>query len=177
MASKVKVVEEYYNYRPPVRVVRSVEVLLRYVPEEHLEGLHKITVTNSEYMEKALKGKYTQEKRRFRASDCRGMYSTNRIWLVLDNIIEVDAFMIIPAVRTIFIGEVLYHEIGHHVHKLQQPGFRKDKEAFADELKEDLMRTLIRQRYWYLKPFKPLFRRLHSRMQRSLAEEQIQDAN
>ena len=177
MASKVKIVEEYYNYRPPVRVHRSVEVLLRYVPEEHLEGLHTITVTNSEYMREALKGKFTQDKRRFRAADCRGMYSNNRIWLMLDQIVKLQAFMIIPGVRTILIGEVLYHEIGHHVHKLEQPGFRKDKEAFADEWKENLMRTLVRRRYWYLRLFKPLLLPIYSRLQRSMAEEEIQNAN
>jgi hypothetical protein len=162
LSTKVKILEEYYNYRPPVRVYRSVEVLLRYVPEENLEGLRRITVTNSEYMGKALKGKFIQDKRRFRSSDCRGMYWNNRIWIVLDQIFEIDSFMIIPALRTIHIGEVLYHEIGHHVHRLEQPGFRKDKEAFADEFKENLMQTLARRRYWYLNPFKPLFRRIYS---------------
>jgi hypothetical protein len=171
LPTKVKIVEEYYNYRPPVHVYGSVEVLLRYVPEEHLDGLHTITVTNSEYMRKALKGKFTQEKRRFRAADCRGMYWGGRIWLILDQIFEYDAFMIIPAVKSIFIGEVLYHEIGHHIHSLQQPGFRKDKEAFADEWRERLMQTFIRQRYWYLrgvlKLFLPLLRRLHASLSRS----------
>jgi hypothetical protein len=61
VATKVKIVEEYYNYRPPVRMYGSLEVLLRYVPEEHLEGLRTITITNSDYMRKAMKGKYTQE--------------------------------------------------------------------------------------------------------------------
>ena len=79
MATKVKIVEEYYNYRPPARVYGSVEVLLRYVPEEHLEGLRTITVTNSAYMRKAIKGKFTQEKQRFRAADTRGMYGNGQI--------------------------------------------------------------------------------------------------
>jgi hypothetical protein len=168
VSTRVRILEEYYNYRPPVRVYRSVEVLLRYVPEEHLNGLRTITITNSEYMGKALKGKFIQDKRRFRASDCRGMYWNNQIWLILDQICEVDTFMIIPAVRTILIGEVLYHEIGHHIHKIEQPGFRKDKEAFADEWRDKLMQTFVRQRYWYLlgvlKLFLPVFRRLHSKL-------------
>ena len=150
MSTKVKIDEEYYNYRPPVRVYGSVEVLLRYVPEEHLEGLRTITVTNSDYMRKWLKGKYTHEKGRFRAADCRGIYSDGRIWLILDQICDAELFMIIPPVKTFFIGEVLYHEIGHHIHAMAQPGFRKDKEAFADECRDKLMQTFMRQRYWYL---------------------------
>ena len=174
MSTKVKIDEQYYNYRPPVRVYASVELLLRYVPEEHLKGLRTITITNSDYMRKWLKGKYTQEKRRFRAADCRGMYSGGQIWLILDQIYDAELFMIIPPVRTIFIGEVLYHEIGHHIHAMEQAGFRKDKEAFADEWRDKLMQTFMRQRYWYLtgvlRLFSPLLRRIYSRLQRSLSE-------
>jgi len=151
LSSKVKIVEQYYNYRPPVHVYGAVEVLMRYVPEEHLSGLHTINVTNSAYMREALKGKYTQDKRRFRAADCRGLYWHGEIWLILDQIFKADSLMIIPALRTIFIGDVLYHEIGHHIHRMEQPGFRKDKEAFADEWKERLMQMFIRQHYWYLR--------------------------
>ena len=172
--AKVKIVEQYYDIRPPVRMYRSVEVLLRYVPEEHLEGLRTITLTNSDYMRKAMKGKYTQEKRRFRAADCRGMYWGREIWLIVDQICDVELFMIIPPVRTIFLGEVLYHEIGHHIHAMEQPGFRKEKEAFADECKNRLMGTFLRRRYWYLlgvlRLFAPVLRWLHSRLQRSLSE-------
>ncbi len=180
MSSKVKIVEHYDNYRPPVRVYGTVEVLLRYVPEEHLDGLRTIVVTNSEYVRKALKGKITREKERFRPADCRGLYGDGQIWLILDQICDLELFMIIPAIKTILIGQVFYHEIGHHIHAKEQPGFRKDKEAFADEWKERLMQTFIRQHYWYLrgvlKLFEPLLHRLHSKLQRSLSEEQMQDA-
>lgn len=157
----------------------SVEVLLRYVPEEHLNGLRTITVTNSEYMRKALRGKFTQEKRRFTAADTRGMYWNGRIWLSLDQICNVELFMIIPPAKTILIGKVLYHEIGHHIHAMQQPGYRKDKEPFADEWRIKLMGTFIKQRYWYMhgvmKLFEPLLRRLYSRLERSVSREEVQD--
>lgn len=174
MATKVKIVEQYDNYRPPVRLYGTLEVLLRYVPEEHLEGLRTITLTNSDYMRKAMKGKYTQEKRRFRAADCRGMYGGREIWLIVDQVCDDELFMIIPPVRTFFLGEVLYHEIGHHIHAMQQPGFRKEKEEFADEWRDRLMETFLRQRYWYLrgilKLFAPLIRPLYRKLQRSVSE-------
>ena len=174
MSTKVKIVEQYHNYRPPVRLYGSLEVLLRYVPEEHLDGLHMIVVTNGEYVRKKFKGKLTQEKRRFRPADCNGLYGNGKIWLIMDQIFKADFYMIIPAVKTIVIGDILYHEIGHHIHAMEQPGFRKDREAFADEWRDKLMQTFMRKRYWYLlgvlKPFYLLIRRLHSRLQRSLSE-------
>jgi hypothetical protein len=98
------------------------------------------------------------------------MYWGREIWLIVDQICDVELFMIISPVRTIFLAEVLYHEIGHHIHAMQQPGFKKEKEAFADECKDRLMGTFLRQRYWYLlgvlKLFSPLLRRLHPRFQR-----------
>ena len=156
-------------------------MLLRYVPEEHLNGLHTIAVTNSAYVREALKGKITREKERFRPADCRGLYGDGQIWLILDQIFEAEFFMIIPAIKTIFIGEIMYHEIGHHIHAMAQPGFRKDKEAFADEWKDTMMQTFLRQRYWYLlgvlKLFLPLLRRIHSKLSRSAQEEQNQNVH
>lgn len=174
MATKVKIAEEYYNYRPPVRMYGSVEVLLRYVPEEHLEGLRTITITNNEYMRKAVKGKLTQDKERFRAADCRGLYGHGRISLIVDQICDVEFLMIIPLARTILLGGVLYHEIGHHIHAMQQPGFKKEKEEFADEWRDSLMQSFVSQRYWYLrgvlKILAPLIRPLYRKLQRSVSE-------
>lgn len=176
LTTNVKIVEQYDNYRPPVRLYGSLELLLRYVPEEHLEGLHTIIVTNSEYMRKALKGKLTRDKKRFRPAECRGLYGKGQILLMVDQICDVELFMIIPPVRTFFIGEVLYHEIGHHIHAMQQPGFKKEKEAFADEQRDELMKIFLNKHYWYLrgvlKLFAPLIRPLYRKLQRSLSEAQ-----
>src|SRR6266567_3396534 len=69
MSANVKVLEQYVNYAPPVGVHRSVRLLLRYVPEQHLIGLHKIVLTNSETVKKEIRGKITSEKRRFRPAE------------------------------------------------------------------------------------------------------------
>jgi hypothetical protein len=61
-----------------------------------------------------------------------------------------EVFLLFPLVKTFLIGEVLYHEIGHHIHRIEEPGYRADKEAVADKWKEKLMRAFLRRRYWYL---------------------------
>lgn len=153
-----------------------MQTLLRYVPEEHLTGLHRITLTNSEYTRK-WKGKLIQEKKRFRPADCRGMYWQGQIWLNVDQIGESELLMIIPTSRTLLIGYVLFHELGHHIHRMEEPGFRKDREDFADEWKDKLMGEFLRQRYWYLsgvlKLLAPVLRPIYARLRRQFAEEEV----
>jgi len=80
-----------------------------------------------------------------------------------------EVFLLFPPLKTFLIGEVLYHEIGHHIHRIEEPGYRADKEAVADEWKEKLMRAFLRQRYWYLASLarlcapliRPILRRWH----------------
>jgi hypothetical protein len=73
LSGKVKAVEQYYDYTPPVQVHRSLRLLLRYIPEEYLKGLSKITLTNSENL-RSVRGKMTSEKRRLWPADCQGLY-------------------------------------------------------------------------------------------------------
>lgn len=48
-------------------------------------------------------------------------------------------------------SDVLYHEIGHHIHATRRPEFR-GKEDVADKWKEKLNRKFFSSRYWYLFP-------------------------
>lgn len=178
MCAKVKVVEQYHNYAPPVDVNRSLEVLLRYVPQEHLIGLHQIVLTNSESLRGMVRGTLTQDKRRIRRSECQGLYGKGRILLIVDRIFQniPEIFLLVLPFKTFLIGEVLYHEIGHHIHRLEEPGYRHNKEAVADEWKEKLLEIFLKQRYWYLagaiRLFSPLLRPIVSRFECSLAEEE-----
>jgi hypothetical protein len=171
LPTKVKIVEHYYNYYPPVPVYRSLKLLLRHVPEEHLRGLRQIILTNSEQLHG--RKKITSEKRRIRPSDCLGLYGEGHIRLIMDRVFEPypTIFLLVPLFKTHAIGETLYHEIGHHIHEMQEPGFRDRKEEVADEWSDKLMRIFIKQRYWYLapirillKPFWPLISRLQAKL-------------
>jgi len=133
-------------------VYGTLQTLLRYVPEQHLVGLHKITLTNSDRLRGLFRGKISSERKRIRPADCMGLYQDGHIRLIMDLILQQypEPFLLIPFFKTVVIGEVLYHEIGHHIHRLEEPGFRDEIEAIADEWKDRLMQIFIKQRYWYL---------------------------
>ena len=151
MSSRVKIVAQYHNYSPPVEVYRSVRLLLKYVPDEYLVGLKLIVLTNSQEVRSQIRGKIVSEKDRIRPGDCAGLYSKGRVLLLLDQILGQypEGFLLIPPFKTYVIAEILYHEIGHHIHRLEEPGYRMNKEAIADEWKEKLLQTFLIQRYWY----------------------------
>lgn len=152
MARKVKIVEQYLDYSPPVKVYRTVELLLRHVPEKHLNGLHNITLTNSVSVRKSFRGKLWREKRRIRPADCRGLYREGHVFLIIDQILGeyAEVLLLVPLIKAIAIGEILYHEVGHHIHRNEQPGYRDNKEVVANEWSDKLLQAFLSQRYWYL---------------------------
>jgi len=158
-------------------VLRSLQLLLRYVPHEHLTGLHQIVLTNSESLRGTVRGTLTSEKRRIRRSECQGLYGNGRVLLIVDRIFlnVPEIFLLVPPFKTFLIGEVLYHEIGHHIHRIEEPGYRDDKEAVADEWKEELLQMFLSRRYWYLagtfRLFAPLLRPIASKL-RAMADEE-----
>ena len=143
---------------------------MRYVPNEYLKGLYKITLTNSESL-RSVRGKITSEKRRFRPADCRGLYREGQVFLIVDQIFfqYPELFLLISPFKAFVIGEVFYHEIGHHIHQLQEPGYRANEETVADEWRDKLLQSFLRQRYWYLawpirllRPILPIAEKLSS---------------
>ena len=150
-SGKVKIREQYLDYKPPVILYRSLPLLLRYVPEKYLANLRAITLTNSEALRKARRGKISSEKLRVRPADCRGLYGRGHIILVVDQMFIdcPELLLVLPPVKMYLIARTFYHEIGHHIHWLEQPGYRAQRETFADEWRDKLLRDFMRQRYWY----------------------------
>ena len=153
MAADVKIVEQYLEYSPPINVHGSVRQLLRAVPEKYLSGLHRITLTNSTSLRKTYRGKILAGKDRVRPADCQGLYANGQIQLLMDKILsEVpELFLLFPPLKKYLIAKTLYHEVGHHIHKLESPGYRANREAFADEWRDKFLRAFL-HRYWYLAP-------------------------
>lgn len=150
----------------------TVALLMRHVPAEHLEGLHYIVMTNSASMLRTHKGKFVSEGWRGRAADCRGLYTGGNIYLVMDRLLRhyPESLLLIPIIKTLAIGEILYHEVGHHIHKLEQPGYRDKHEEVADEWRDELLAIFFKKRYWYLRPAARAYARfIHPRLAKSYA--------
>jgi len=173
LAHRIKIVEEYHEYTPPVRVRGAVELLMSHVPREHLEGLRKVVLTNSARLLQSNKGKYDFYGKRQRLGELRGFYTGGYIYLVTDRILDCyhELSLMVPIVRTLVMAEILYHELGHHINRRDQPGYRENREEAADEWRDELLFAFFEKRYWYLvrvlrvykKLLHPLFVRLFRR--------------
>lgn len=179
LSEEIKVVEYYRGYSPPFDAIKPVRKLLRHVPEKYLDGLQIVTLTNSQSTRRLRRGKAWSGKRKVRFADSRGWYRRGQIVLLIDKIAAEypDFSLRLPFFRTYIIGEVLYHEIGHHIHRTKKRDDR-DKEFVAEEWKDKLLRPFIRQSYWYLAaiavPYQFLIRPFltwrRKRRERSVAE-------
>lgn len=57
----------------------------------------------------------------------------------------------IPVIRDLVMADVVYHELGHHVHKTRRPEFR-EREDVADDWCKHFTRAYLRGRYRHLLP-------------------------
>jgi hypothetical protein len=154
------IVEAYRDYDPPCDVKRIITVLLRYVPSESLLGLGSIVLTNSSALPRDGRRQKTWSRgRKVRIADALGLYyrttrhSEASIRIFVDNILRrypKRLFWIRPLLNLQF-SDVLYHEVGHHIHATRRPEFR-EKEDVADKWKAKLNRNFLSSRYWYLFP-------------------------
>jgi hypothetical protein len=145
------IVESYRDYQPPWNFRTDVETLLRYVPPKYLVGLRTVVLTN--------KGGLTRDKRKqkvwsrnrmVRLADSLGSYSRASksspatVWLYVDNIFRAQArwFRWIPLFRYVVSANVLYHEIGHHIHTVHKPVHDRH-----ENVAEDWSRRLSRH-FW-----------------------------
>lgn len=154
------VVESYRDFQPPPEFKRSVEMLLRYVPEEYLVGLKTVVLTNRAALDRnQRRQKIWSRNRKVRLADCRGSYSRAwksspaTVWLYVDNIVQSEPEWLrrIPVLRFVEVGEVLYHEIGHHIQTVHHPVY-EGPENIAEDWSRKPWRHFLRTRYWYLTP-------------------------
>lgn len=167
----VNLVELYRDYSPPFDASKPVRQLLSYVPDKYLAGLDCVTLTNSHSTRLLRRGKTRSQKRKVKLSDCRGLYGTGQVVLMVDKIFlgYPNYFLRLPYFRTYLLGEVLYHEIGHHIHRTKKHD-RRDKEFVADEWAGKLLRSFMSKRYWYVSfaaiPYQLLLHPIVARFQR-----------
>jgi hypothetical protein len=173
------IVENYHDYTPPPKTRESVELLLRYVPPEYLVGLQSIVLSNiGAFTRKERKSAALGRRGKVSLAKTRGWYSGSRkkgfpasIRLNIDRIeaSDVSWFRHIPLLRYQALSEVLYHEIGHHIHFAHRP-VHDGKENVAEDWQRKLFRRFARARYPFLVPvlrmLYPIVRRIGRRMLR-----------
>ena len=164
----VEIIELYKNYTPPIAVIPVTRKLLDNIPQKYLMGLRRIVITNSSGLPRnELRKKVKSRKKKFSASEVRGFYhqqtgdSSAWIEVFVDKITgyEIGLYRKIPLLREMAFAEVLYHEVGHHIHKVLKREHR-EQEDIADEWEGKLLALYVREKYWYILPFLRLVTKL-----------------
>jgi hypothetical protein len=164
-----KVITNFSGYTPPFEVAPTIERMLASVPPKYLVALSEVVLTNSSGLPRKLRRSVTKSrKRKVKIAEARGLYhpawNGNRAWIeiFIDNTLrnwEKGWWLSLRSYREILLGDVLFHEIGHHIHATAQPEFR-EKEDVADSWKVKLKRQYNRAQHpWQralLYPFRPL---------------------
>lgn len=171
-----EIVESYREFEPPSGFRRTIETLLQYVPPKYLIGLKSVVLTNRAGLTRnKRKQKVWSRNRKVRLAEALGSYShsskssPSTVWLYVDNIVETGfaSWYRIPILRYVVACNVLYHEIGHHIHAVRRP-IHEEKENVAEDWSSKLGGNFYRKHYWYIYPFlyvlarltSPIFRRL-----------------
>jgi len=162
MTSKAKhtqpqIVENYRNFAPPPWLKTIIEKALDSVPPNYLAGLKTVVLTNKSALTRdQRRQKIWQRSKTHRLAEARGAYySATRsrpasVWLYVDNIMGPWYFRV-PIVGVIEFAEVLFHEIGHHIHTVHKPVY-DGKENIAEDWSKKLLGRFVRRRYWYAMP-------------------------
>lgn len=158
--TRPEVIEAYREYSPPCDARGTVEVLLRYVPAEYLTGLRTILLINSSALRcDERRQKSWSRNRKVRLAESAGSYHQAMpdrpasIRILVDNVLgPVPRFVLcLPLLRFLMFADVLYHEIGHHIHTTRRPEHR-EREEVAEAWQKKLTAKFFRARYWYLIP-------------------------
>lgn len=157
---KIEICESYKDYSPPSWVRRSIERLIDGVPGKYVNGLHSVILTNIDGLNHSRRRqKILSRKRKVAVRECRGLYhykwqgKAATIELFVDKIIHRWPVLVLkaPLFQDLLLAEVLYHELGHHIHSTRAPEHR-EREDVAEDWQKKLERHYFRQRYKWLKP-------------------------
>src|SRR5712692_1064227 len=156
----VRVTEGYREWQPPVDGKRTVEKLLQQVSEVHLSGLREVVLTNAGGLaRKRRRARTWTRNRKIAIADarglCHGAWKGQPPWIELfvDRICDGLPLwaLRVPLVRDLMFSDVLFHEIGHHIHATTQKEY-EDRELVADKWRRALAGPYLRRRYWYVGP-------------------------
>ncbi len=151
-----KILSRYSDYVPPFDPEPIVTRMVESVPPMYLVGLSEIVLTNSSGLSRKRRRSITKSRtRKVRIRAARGLYHSARndglawIEIFVDNAVEPwrrGWWLKLPFVREFVIADVLFHEIGHHIHSAIKPEFR-EREDVADVWKVRLKRRYDQRRH------------------------------
>ncbi|HKF48744.1 MAG TPA: hypothetical protein VKB38_15405 [Terracidiphilus sp.] len=144
----------FSSYKPPSDVVPMIRRMLDSVPEKYLSGLAEVVLTDTGSMPRSRRRSVTRSRgKKVRIRQARGLYHPkfkNRaawIEIFVDQTLKPwgDKWWS-GWLRDIEMSDVLFHEIGHHIHYTVRPEYR-EKEDVADVWKVRLRKNYQRQQY------------------------------
>lgn len=151
-----QVIVSFSGYTPPFDPAPLIQRMLDSVPKNYLAGLSSVVLSNvRDISSKRRRTRVTRRKGRMLLSSARGVYHPahrgNLAWIEIfvDNALrgwETGWWLKIPFIREGRLSDVLFHEIGHHIHYAIRPELR-EKEDMADVWKVRLDRQYTRQRF------------------------------
>lgn len=148
------------KYKPHFDVTSLIVRMAESVPPKYLVGLSEIVLTDQGELPRNRRRSVTySRKKKVRITNTCGLYhpawKRERPWIEIfvDAILkpwEKGLWLKIPFLRETELGEVLFHEIGHHIHCSVCPEYR-EKEDVADVWKVRLQRNYARKRFVLLR--------------------------
>jgi hypothetical protein len=171
----------FSDYEPPFDVASTTQRILDSVPQQYLRELFAVVLTNASGLPRKRRNSTVKARqRKVRLSAARGQYHPaakgNRAWIEIfvDNTLrewEKGWWFRVPFLRESTLSDVLFHEIGHHIHFAIRPEYLH-KEDVADVWKVRLQRNYNQQRFSWLRIVsrlvQPLFGQYLERQRRKL---------
>lgn len=151
----------FTGYEPPFDVAPIVQRMLDSVPQKYLNGLGEVVLTNSTGLPRKRRRSVTKSRnKKVRVAEARGVYHPawqgSQAWIEIfvDNALrgwEKSRLLGLGFIREGLL-DVLFHEIGHHIHFTSHPEHR-EKEDVADVWKVRLSRNYNKIRHPWLRAF------------------------
>lgn len=158
------------GYVPPFDVASTVVKMIGTVPPKFLNGLSEVVLTNTAGLPRKLRRSVTKSrKRKVKIVETAGLYHQARhgrqawIEIFVDNALGslpqgwLRWLWSLSVLREMWLREVLFHELGHHIHTTVRPEHR-EREDVADVWKLRLERNYFRLQHPTLRRILKLIR-------------------
>ena len=157
-ASRLDIIQSYEDYGQSPDLKGCVSKLLSTVPDKYLLGLGSVVLCRqSDQPRRERLGSIKSRGRKLKRRRVAGLYhyawkgQAAWIQIYVDKLAFASRWSRwIPLYLEVTVGQVLYHELGHHAHTLHREF--GEKEDVADEWKKRFMANHLRKAYWYCLP-------------------------